>query len=441
MRKLAPKHHGPFKITKRVSPVAYQLELPTAWTIHNIFHASLLTPYHETMEHGTNYMRPPPDLIEDAEEYEVEAIINYHYFGHKQQLQYLIKWKGYPDADNTWESADHVHAPALIQVYHWKNPLSTMEQDKRGRRKHKVSINSLKSFQQQHSSTTTRTCPLLSKPMLPSTTSKLPTQRSLLLSTPSNPLLTHLLPNLSSPPSHALSIAHLSPLTPTPSLKRAKSSLASATTATPSPLKVRLMSLQGHPELDASTLRTIAMGLANMAIGHTFQHLKSKSEIKQLHKELTDLCAQMLCEPNAECPEGFEENHSRLPNFTIPDTDGIMCQARYIKLGNNPVLFALGTLGQDGNPIFQYDLFTAPSYNQRSPIELLPMSFANAILRKASSFHQAMELAHGTDNWGLVAKITRYHESDTRVLNIVAEIHVLNCELIVVKVASRQSHA
>ena len=31
--KLAPKRHSPFKITKRVSPVAYQLALPPAWTI------------------------------------------------------------------------------------------------------------------------------------------------------------------------------------------------------------------------------------------------------------------------------------------------------------------------------------------------------------------------------------------------------------------------
>lgn len=105
------------------------------------------------------------------------------------------------------------------------------------------------------------------------------------------------------------------------------------------------MSLQGHPELDASTLRTITMGLANMAISHTFQHLESKSKIEQLHKELTDLHAQMSCKPDAECPEGFKENHGRLPNFTISDTDGIMCQACYIKLGNNPVLFTLGTLG------------------------------------------------------------------------------------------------
>jgi hypothetical protein len=43
--KLAPKRYGPFKITKAVSPVVFQLELPGHWTIHNVFHASLLTPY------------------------------------------------------------------------------------------------------------------------------------------------------------------------------------------------------------------------------------------------------------------------------------------------------------------------------------------------------------------------------------------------------------
>ena len=83
MPKLAPKCHGPFTITKRVSPVAYQLKLPTAWTIHDVFCASLLTPYRETTEHRANYTRPPPDLIKDAEEYEVEAIVNHCYFGRK----------------------------------------------------------------------------------------------------------------------------------------------------------------------------------------------------------------------------------------------------------------------------------------------------------------------------------------------------------------------
>jgi hypothetical protein len=38
--------------------------------------------------------------------------------------------------------------------------------------------------------------------------------------------------------------------------------------------------MQGHPELDAGTLRTIAIGLANMAIGRTFQHLEAKTKIE-----------------------------------------------------------------------------------------------------------------------------------------------------------------
>ena len=171
--------------------------------------------------------------------------------------------------------------------------------------------------------------------------------------------------------------------------------------------------MQGHPELDASTLRTIAIGLANTAIGRTFQHLEAKSEIEQLCKELTDLRAEMSCQPDSECPEGFEENHGCLPDFTIPDADGIMCQARYIKLGNGPVPFALSTLGQDNDPVFQYDLFAAPSYIHDTPTEPLPMWLIDAISRKSSSYHQAMELARSTDDWGLVSKIVTNCDSGT----------------------------
>ena len=56
-----------------------------------------------------------------------------------------------------------------------------------------------------------------------------------------------------------------------------------------------------------------------------------------------------------------------------------MRQARYIKLGNGLVPFALGTLGQDSDPVFQYDLFTTPSYNCNAPTELLPMWLIDAI--------------------------------------------------------------
>jgi hypothetical protein len=53
--KLAPKCYRPFRVIKVISPVAYKLELSHQWTIHPVFHASLLTPYKETEEHGPNF--------------------------------------------------------------------------------------------------------------------------------------------------------------------------------------------------------------------------------------------------------------------------------------------------------------------------------------------------------------------------------------------------
>ncbi len=89
--KLTPRRLGPFRIAKEISPVAYQLILPVNWRIHNVFHASLLNPYHETDTHGPNFTHPPPDLIKGEEEYEVERIVAHRTFRRSKHLQYLIK--------------------------------------------------------------------------------------------------------------------------------------------------------------------------------------------------------------------------------------------------------------------------------------------------------------------------------------------------------------
>jgi Chromo (CHRromatin Organisation MOdifier) domain len=99
--KLAPQCHKPFKIIKIISPVAVQLKLLAQWSIHPVFHTSLITAYTETPSHGPNFTRPPPDLIDGKEEYKVEQIRSHHTWGQRKTLQYLIKWKGYPESDNT----------------------------------------------------------------------------------------------------------------------------------------------------------------------------------------------------------------------------------------------------------------------------------------------------------------------------------------------------
>ena len=115
--KLVAKRYGPFKISKALSPITYQLQLPLSWKNHNVFHINLLTPYNETKMHGPNYNEPPPNLIDGEEEYEVEAILGSRCYGRGRKLQYLVKWKGYSEAENWWINAKDVHADQLLEQF------------------------------------------------------------------------------------------------------------------------------------------------------------------------------------------------------------------------------------------------------------------------------------------------------------------------------------
>jgi hypothetical protein len=121
--KLAPKCHGPFEVVQVMSPVNYRLKLPMQWSIHNVFHTDLLTPYRETPTHGANYLHPPPDLVDGVEEYEVEKVLDSRQYGRGCKLQYLIAWKGYPDSDNQWVNWDDAEgAEDAIQEFKRSNP-------------------------------------------------------------------------------------------------------------------------------------------------------------------------------------------------------------------------------------------------------------------------------------------------------------------------------
>ena len=120
--KFAAQRHGPFKVVQVMSPINYRLELPTQWSIHPVFHIDLLTPYRETIMHGANYQCPPPDLVNNTEEYEVKKVLDSWLFGRRRQLQYLVKWKGYPDSDNMWVDKDDIFADDKVREFKKSNP-------------------------------------------------------------------------------------------------------------------------------------------------------------------------------------------------------------------------------------------------------------------------------------------------------------------------------
>jgi hypothetical protein len=124
--KLEPKRYGPFPITKVISDVVFKLKLLYQWLkrkVHPVFHMSLLSPYKKTEEHEPNFLEPPPEVIKGVEEYEVEMILGDKTI--RKKHHYLIKWKGYADAHNSWEPDDQVHADNLMTEYNNKKKKCT----------------------------------------------------------------------------------------------------------------------------------------------------------------------------------------------------------------------------------------------------------------------------------------------------------------------------
>jgi len=56
---------------------------------------------------------------EPEEEYTVEKILDKRIRGGK--TEYLIKWEGYPDSENTWEPEDNLDCPDLIGAFEEKS--------------------------------------------------------------------------------------------------------------------------------------------------------------------------------------------------------------------------------------------------------------------------------------------------------------------------------
>ena len=74
-KKLDNKRYRPFRITKNIGSGAFQLELPEGWMIHNIFNEDFLTQCVELKFKGQHKNpAPPPTIINEEEEYEVEEV-------------------------------------------------------------------------------------------------------------------------------------------------------------------------------------------------------------------------------------------------------------------------------------------------------------------------------------------------------------------------------
>ena len=76
LRKLQRKFVGPFAVLEKISPMAYKLQLPTSWRIHDVFHTSLLREWKQGQ--WSQDLRPEALELEDTDTlYVVEKLLRW----------------------------------------------------------------------------------------------------------------------------------------------------------------------------------------------------------------------------------------------------------------------------------------------------------------------------------------------------------------------------
>ena len=123
-RCLLPCFIGPHKVVKRVSAVAYELEISKSMRLHDVFHVSLLRPYRDD-----GRVQPPPVtiMLDGSEEFEVEKVVSHRVVPHgkgRKQTEYLVRWDGYDAIHDMWlQDADLSNSRQKVQEY-WSQLMS-----------------------------------------------------------------------------------------------------------------------------------------------------------------------------------------------------------------------------------------------------------------------------------------------------------------------------
>ena len=114
-RKFLPRWIGPFRIVKRIGVVAYGVQLPNTFKIHDVFHVSLLRPYV-----ADDMVQPsPPPIFEENASYEEERVLSHEDRGSHSRPNkiYLIKWLGYALEHNSWEPECNLSVEVLKEYW------------------------------------------------------------------------------------------------------------------------------------------------------------------------------------------------------------------------------------------------------------------------------------------------------------------------------------
>ena len=118
-QQLLSRYVGPFKVISHQSP-NYTLQLPpTMSRVHPTFHVERLRLYKSPAEKFDRpvYDRPAPILVNDHEEYVVDAILQHKTNKRTKKLLFLVDWEGYGPEERSWEPRENLEHLDVFKEY------------------------------------------------------------------------------------------------------------------------------------------------------------------------------------------------------------------------------------------------------------------------------------------------------------------------------------